>query len=450
MTQLSRRAFGGLAAAFAFGLALPAQGRARTPEGGTLALHVPWSTASLDPHELADPLAALFGPAVFDPLFALDAAGTPYAALADGMPTAQGGRTTVRLREGLRTARGLALDGRDVVASVQRARARGAAAWLASVPVPVVHPKEPHLVSFEGIAPDVLARSLASPLVALVPRGFSPTEPDGTGAFAATLEPASLRLVRNPKAARGAAFLQGLTVARADDLRASLRAFEARQDDVGWLGAGLHEARNGATRFDLGAVAHVVLLASAGVSAGNTPGALQTLCDGLPGERLRHLGLGALPSGSGVAWSAAPIELLVDEAAPHLVEIADALASLLSLPGHELSVRRAPRAEVLRVRASTRPALALTVVGRFDPSLLGAFIALATADDPARARELVLHPPRIAPSASAATLARTLRLGVLGELRVTGAVSEDFVLRPLVAGGWDLGASHATPKRARP
>lgn len=448
MSELSRRAFGGLAAAFALGLALPAEGRARTPEGGTLTLHVPWSTASLDPHELVEPLAALFGPAVFDPLFALDASGAPYAALADGLPTAQGGRTLVRLREGLRTARGVALDGRDVVASIQRARARGGAAWLAPVPVPVPDPKEPRTVSFEGIAPDVLARALASPLVSIVPRGFSPTAPDGTGAFAASLEPATLRLTRNPNAARGAAFLQAITVARAEDLRESLRAFEARQDDVGWLGAGLHEARKGATRFDLGAVAHVALVASAAL--GVAPGALQTLCDGLPGERLRHLGLGALPSGSGAVWSGAPVELFVDEAAPHLVEIAEALAPLLTQPGHEVSVRRAPRAEVSRVRTSTRPALALTVVGRFDPSPLGAFVALATQDDPARARELALHPPRFALSATPATLARTLRLGVLGELRVTGAVSEDFVLRAAVGNGWDLGASHVVPKRGRP
>lgn len=442
-----RRVFHGLVGAFAAALALPAQARSRIPAGGSVALHLPWSTTSLDPHDLSDPLAALLGPALFDPLYALDGAGAPYPALADGAPVARGAVTVVRLREGLRTARGRALDGRDVVASVQRARSRGAAAWLAPLSVPTVDPNDARAVRFSGVGAEELAQRLASPLLALVPRGFSANEPDGTGAFRATLGATTLRLERNTNAARGAAFLDAVSVTQGTDLRESLRAFESRTDDVGWLGAGLYDTRKGAVRFDFGAVAYVVLVAGAGVGAAASAGALQSLCDGLPGDRLRHLGLGALPTGTGVGWAGPPTELWVDGAAPHLVEIADAVAPLLTRPGHEVTVRRVSRAEVARFRASGQTGLALTLVAPLDPTPLGLLVALATLDEPTRAVEVVKHPPRFTGPTPPSTLARSLRLGVLGELRVAGAVREEVALRGAASAGWDLAASHW---RARP
>ena len=54
----------------------------RTPVGGKLALLLPWALGRVDPHDLFYPAAALFGHALFDPLYALDAAGDPYPTLA--------------------------------------------------------------------------------------------------------------------------------------------------------------------------------------------------------------------------------------------------------------------------------------------------------------------------------------------------------------------------------
>ena len=291
---LDRRAFlGGLAAALASPRLASAMGR--TPLGGHVTFHVPWPTGALDPHDLRDPIAALFAAAVVDPLYGLDATGAPYPALAAAMPTRENGETIVRLREGLRTARLASLDAHDVIFSVERARARGAFAVLADLPKPLLRKGDALAVVFGTAEPNHLARALSSPLVALVPRRFTPTAPDGTGAFRADVSPTGLVLTRNLNAARGPAFLDSIEVAPAEDLKASLRAFEAERDDLGWLGMGLHDGRKGAVRFELGRAAWVVLLVGPDAGPASVPGAAQRLVDALPPERLAHLGLGPLP-----------------------------------------------------------------------------------------------------------------------------------------------------------
>ena len=122
----SRRSFLVEAGAIAASLASPRVARAmgRTPAGGKFSLHVPFALASIDPHELSDPAAALFASAIADPVFAFDAAGNAYPSLVQAMPVRDGGVTTVKLREGLRTARGVPLDARDLIFS-SSARAPG-------------------------------------------------------------------------------------------------------------------------------------------------------------------------------------------------------------------------------------------------------------------------------------------------------------------------------------
>src|SRR5262249_20535278 len=158
----------------------------------------------------------------------------------------------------------------------------------------------------------------------LLPRAFSPTTPDGTGAFRAEVSATEIVLTRNLNAARGASFLDAIDVRRADDLKSSLRAFEAERSDIGWLGLGLPQPRRGAIRFDLGAVAWIVLATGTEAQSFGAPGVAQRLADALPAERLAHLGLGALPVASGdAAWGGPPTDLVVEDA-PHLVEIARA------------------------------------------------------------------------------------------------------------------------------
>jgi peptide/nickel transport system substrate-binding protein len=447
--RLDRRAF--MLGAAAASVSAPAWAMGRTPLGGRLGFHVPWSTASVDPHDLRDPMAALFGAAIVDPLYALDATGAPYPALATGMPTREAGETVVHLREGLRTARLAGIDARDVIFSIERARARGAAGLLADIPRPRIRKGDALGVVFGDADPQRVARALASPLCALLPRRFDPAQPDGTGAFRADVTPAGLVLTRNPNAARGPAFLDAIEVASAADLTTSLRAFEAEQDDLGWLGMGLHDGRKGAVRFDLGRVAWVVLAIGPDAGPAATPGVAQRLADAIPAARIAHLGLGPLPSSGGdPSWPGPPTDLLVDDASPHLVEVARAIAPVLSSAGHEVTMKPTPRAEIARRRARGAATLAVELVRPLGPGAHHAELALATAEDPQRGRDVAKAPARAGNGFAVRSLTGLLRTGVLGEIRVQGGVVADVVLaKPLSGEGWDLGASHRrAPKRA--
>lgn len=448
----SRRAFLAQIAAGAAALALPLEASAlgRTPLGGRVTFHVPWPTGALDPHDLRDPMAALFGAAIADPIYALDATGAPYPALAAGLPVREAGETVVHLREGLKTARLAALDARDLVSSIERARGHGAAAILADVPRPKAKKGDALAVTFGGVEPLHLAKVLCSPLLALLPRRFTPTAPDGTGAFRADVSASGLVLTRNLNAARGASFLDAIEVAPAEDLKTSLRAFEAERDDLGWLGMGLHDGRRGAVRFDLGRAAWVVLTTGPDAGPFGAPGAAQRLVDAIPPERLAHLGLGPLPAAKGdPAWGGAPAELLVDETSPHLVEVARAVAPVLSRAGHEVTATPVARAEVARRRARGRN-LAIELVRPIGPGALNTLLALATAEDPVRGRDLARSPPRTHAGATPRSLTSLLRVGVIGDVRISGGVIPDLALVKSPSGeGWDLGATFKKPAPRR-
>ena len=447
---IHRRDFILKSAVSALALAAPASALAmgRTPLGGRLSFHVPWPTSSLDPHDLRDPLAAIFASAIADPLYGTDASGAPYPALASAMPTREAGKTIVRLREGLHTARGAPLDGRDIVFSVERARARGASAILSSVPRASTHRGDPHAAAFGPIEPHHLARVLSSPMIALVPRRFTPAAPDGTGAFRAVASSGRLLLTRNLSAARGASFLDAIEVHPAPDLKVSLRAFEAERDDLGGLGLGLHDARRGAVRFDLGGAAWVVLHVGPDSGAFAVPGLAQRLVNAIRPERLAHLGLGPLPAPHGdPAWPGPPADLYVDESSPHLLEVARAVAPVLSSPGHEITLTPVPR-DAVRRRLRGKAALAIDVVRPIGPSAFHTLVALATAEDPARGRDVARTHPRVAHHASARSLTGLLRVGVIGDLRIAGGQMPDLVFARSPHGdGWDLGASWKRPAR---
>jgi peptide/nickel transport system substrate-binding protein len=86
--------------------------------------------------------------------------------------------------------------------------------------------------------------------------------------------------------------------------------------------------------------------------------------------------------------------------------------------------------------------LALDVVRNPGGGAFGAAVALATANDPSRASDLVLHPPKLG-DVSARTLTRTLRAGIIGDIKVSGGRIPELVLAPSAIGhGFDLGASY--------
>jgi len=404
----------------------------RTPIGGTLRLTLPFVARELDPHAADDPFAALFAPALADPLFALDSDGRPYPALAADLPedTAAGARIT--LRKGLTSARGKALDGRDAVFSLLRSRRLGGAAVLGELGVPRADPKDPSSFFFPDTNAVAAAVALANPLTALVPKTFSPRSPDGTGAFIATLEAGRVVFARNLRAARGAAFLARVEVTQALDLASALRAFETGAADVGFLGAGLHRPRQGAAPFEGPEYGFLVLRSGRDAKSWGAPGVAQGLVDRVPSGALRHLGVrdagGAARAGT--AWGGGPTELLVQEDAPLFRQIAEVIAPHLAGAG-TIVVRALARRELVERRASGAYTLMVDFVRSAGPRGRMTMLSLLAAASP----DLAARPPR-AVSFEPKDVARTLPLGVVGALSFSGARS------PSVAGleSFQLGA----------
>lgn len=411
--------------------------KGRTPVGGRISLHVPWPIGPIDPHRLDDPMAAVFGEALFDGLFAGD--GTP--ALADGEPEMEGtGTIKVRMRLNLKTARERPLGTKEAVWSIARARSMGARGLLSDIPTPREDGRTLYF-AMKDVAR--LKAALGSPLAAILPTSFDSSSPDGTGAFRYGASGTTMTLARNRFAARGPAFLDEVLVTAAADMSAGLVAFEAGSDDIGWLERGLHAPRTGSKTFDHGSVGWAVLYTGRDAGSWDAPGIAQRIADGIPHARLASLHPGdAWPTDAPQPWGGPAVSLLVRDDAPWLGAMANAVASQLTNPGHEVTVKPVPAAEIVSKRSSRLFGLLLDVVRNPGGGALGASVILATANDPSRAGELMQHPPKLG-EVPARTLTRTLRLGVVGEIRVSGGRVPELALPASTTGfGFDLGASY--------
>ena len=416
--------------------------RGRFPLGGRVAFRAPWPVASVDPHRIDDVAAAIFGNALFDTLY-VRGEHDVAASLAEGDPERDGAALRVRLRAGVRTAHGHKLDARDVVASIARARSQGARGWLAELPPP--HADKDAIRFATSDAPR-LARTLASPLLAIVPAGFRADRPDGTGPFRAELRAGSLTLTRNGLSARGAAWLDEIVVREAADVSDSLRAFETGADDLGWLGTGLHEPRAGAVAFDGGAVGFAVLRTGRDAGAAwDAPGVAQSICDGISYSGLSSLVLGAAwPSAAPAKWGGAPCDLLVRDDARWLIELAKAIAGSISDAGHEVTVKPVAVVELAQRRSSRGYALALDVARPAALGTIGALAGLAASDDASTAADVVRHAPRLG-EVSPRSLTKLMRIGIVGEIRVQGGRVPDLKLPSGAVGeGVDWGAASRT------
>jgi len=429
--MLSRRAFVGASAVTTLARAL-----GRIPYGGRLRISVPWPIYGLDPASLDDGFAAMFAGAAFEPVYALDAAGNPYPTLADALPSKLGDGCRLKLRTGLKTAAGRGLGAADLVATLARARARGAAGLLGEIDA-ASDPGDALGVVFPRAQPDAVARALASPLSALVPRRFSPLAPDGCGAFKAELAPGRAVLTRNPNAARGPAFLDAIEIVSVTDLADLLRSFEVGQSDVGWFGQGLYRAVKDATPFETPRYALAVLLPGRGAGAWGAPGTLQGLLDAVPAAQLSHLGLRGLPAQArgSAAWGGPSTSLLVRSGAPQLLAIARAVAASFSTPGHELSVVEKSGDELANLRKTQQFGLLLDCVRAPSEAPRDLELALRSAASPEAAKRA----PKTA-GISPRELGRQLALGVVGDLSMWGALRSGF------AGveAWQLGAIYRT------
>lgn len=403
----------------------------RVPYGGTLRLTIPSSLRAIDPHDPFDLDAALLTSALFDPLYALDGRGQPYPALADGLPENDGSGLRISLRPGLRTGAGHPLDGRDVEFSLKRAAARGARILLQPLGSPRLVRGRSNAVVFAQGDPQGLARALASPLTALVPRGFVPQRPDGTGPFAFSARPGTAwTLRRNPWAARGGGFLDSIVVRSSPDLAAALRAFEADEADVGWLASGLHRARHQATRLDAGPLGWVVLCTGRQLGPWSAVGVAQSVLDAANLGSLVALGL-KVPSPSKATpdvWRGPPADLLVDSENPQLLAIARALAEALGGTHSGLRVTPATQTQLAAKKASGDYALLLDFIRKLGPGPADDIIALRTgAALTSTGTTANLTGTPLPGRGSLRETARLLRLGVVGELRLQGAHSGRFV-----------------------
>ncbi len=427
--RVGRRAL--LAGAAALAVTRRGFARGRTPLGGRIAFRLPWPVSILDPHKADDVAAALFGEAIFDGLYAYGEGGRALPVLADGEPEPAGSDVRVRVRPGLLSATGAAIGAREVIAALGRARADGARGWLADVPTPR---RDGETLLFATADGPKLARTLASPLCAILPASFAADRPDGTGAFRWDKRSGGCAFLRNPRAARGPSFLDEVSVTEAPDLAASLRSFEAGTDDLGWLGAGLHEPRAGSRLFDFGAAAFALLRTGKDALAWDAPGVAQRLADGIPPSKLASLALGApwAPQPD-TGWGGPPVELLVRDDAPWMIELAKSVAAALSRPGHEVTAKPVPIRDIRDRRGTRAFSLMIDVARAFAPGTFGALAGLATADDPSTAADAIRHPPRVG-EVPARTLTRSMRVGVLGDVRVQGARIADLVLGPSATG----------------
>jgi peptide/nickel transport system substrate-binding protein len=428
--RIGRRAFFGALAAL--GTSARASALGRTPSGGSLRLTLPFGGGRLDPHAADDPLAALFGPAFADSLFALDTNGRPYPTLAAALPVATPAGTRVLLRAGLVSARGRKLDARDLLFSWTRAAKLGGAAVLAELPLPALDRTDPLALLVKHADPQKLAFALASPVTALVPRGFSPAAPDGTGAFLATVGERSLLLEQNTSAARGAGFLARIEVTLVSDLAEALRAFESDRADAGWLGGGLHRPRPGSLPFEGPSFGWAILRTGRDAGRWGMPGIAQELINALPPEPFRPVGIARRESGAGARWNGGNTELLVSADFPQLVRAAETLATLFSDSKQRVTAKPLERGEFEKRRASERFTLMLDFVRTIGPPGRTTQLSLLAAASP----ELALVPP-LMPSYEPGEVTRTLQLGVLGVLRITGARVPE--LRGLES--WQLGSA---------
>lgn len=426
--MMPRRAFL-LALAAATGAATSLGGRVadaapRTRYGGRIGMHVPWPLGRIDPHRLDDVAAACFGECLFDTLYARDEAGAFTTSLAEGDPELDCNGLRVRLRTGVRFASGAPLDASAVAESIERARSHDAAAWLLDVP-PARVDGDGNAIVFAMRDATRLVRALASPLVAVVPPRFTPERPDGTGPLRAQPFANGLRLVRNPLAASGPAFLDAIDLEHATDLATSLRAFESGADDVGWLGSFLHEPRTGARSFDGGAVGWAVLKTGRDAGALDSPGTAQALADGVPYAALAPLVVGAPWTQTNAQWTGAPCNLLTRDDAPWLAEVARALAAAMSTPSHEVTARPMAATDIAARRSTRAFALMLDVTRPAGPGEPGVLLGLAGADDAPTAARLARHPPR---GGAPRAVTRTMRTGVVGEVRLQGGRAGDVAL----------------------
>ena len=215
-------------------------------------------SASIDPHRIDDATAAILGErALRAALRARTEGGGDRPRARRVGPRADARRPPRRdPRAGIRTARDRPIDARDALC-VDRARAHRSARAAGS---PTSRRR-----TLDGrgalVFPTARRRRSSSRALAVAARRHPPREllPRAPRRHRALPRRSPRRRARPRRAARARPTVPRSSTrsscALSPDLAAPLRAFEAGEDAIGWLGSGLHEPRPGAKPFDFGAVA---------------------------------------------------------------------------------------------------------------------------------------------------------------------------------------------------
>lgn len=423
-----------LSGAFGVTVASGAAALGRIPYGGKIESSLPWELGAVDPHDLNDPVAAFLAPLLFEPLFGIDQ-GAAYPTLAASMPTQRADLTQLTLRP-LRWPNGKVVTAKQVAWSLERARQRGAKALLAGAGR--FEATSETTITVTGIAPDRLARALASPLTAVLSQQATSKDTFGLGPFRGTLTGERAVLTRNPYAARGQPFLERIALRRAPSLGDALRDFEAHENNLGWFGRGLHEPRPGSRLVDTGHAGWVVLHAGQQSGRWARPGAAASLVSTVPQPSVERFGL--VPTAAAAApepYSGAACTMVVRRDAPYLVELATTLAAILGGAGGLITVSPVSPSELSQLKRSRQFGFLLDQVRALGPTPEEHQLSLLTEAG------LPFKPPRLPPGTTTASVpglvCRSLSLAVVGALHLIWATLPELELADgNLANAWHL------------
>lgn len=388
--------------ALSLGVAAPALAKSRPHYGKTLRLSLPIQLSGIDPHDPEDLTAALLGANLFEPLFAKAPGGAAYPTLAAELPRKEKGGIFIPLRPGLQFASGKPITSSDVVASLLRAQL--SCPPLRSLGTPKALTRSSKGVFLPFADAQTAATLLASTRAALVPKDFSPTHPDASGAYLVRSLGRDMVLARNPRAPRGGAYLESVRIT-SSTLADCLRAFESGSSELGFLGAGLHQPRAGAKPFRKERSGLWVLRAGKEVQDFARPGVLQEALGRLPSAPLKSLGiehLGRPPA----RFTGPDLEVLVPAKEPWFLAIGQELKRAWRSADRNVELTLLGRTDLSSRLAS----------GRFSVAL--SFLRTDGLSDAEISAELFRwdgkQPPRRGRTLSPEEAGRQLGLGVLG------------------------------------
>ncbi len=384
--------------------------------GGHLQISLPLGLRTIDPHDPTNLAGAILGSNLFETLYQSTDRGQLYPTLAAALPSLSGSRLRIELRPNLRLSSGKQLTATDVAWSLSRAKKFSSLLEsLGDISASASHPRELWLSSKDVKRAATL---LSSPLAAIMAKDTDLNRPLSTGALQVSSIGSGLVLTRNPFAPRGGSYLSRITVKTRSALEC-LRDFEARDSDLGYFGAGLHQMRRDATPYSCGPTGLCLVLCGKSLGSLSQPGAMNESLRYLPETPFKALGL-ERQRADVRPYRGQNFELLVCSEDPWMIAAAEELRAAWSTV--TIKVSTAPRHVFeTRRKAGTFDALLLPWATRALPPdvIMNDLFALGGRKAPRGGRVL-----------GAEEALRQLSLGLLGTFHARGALDSTVKTRP--------------------